>query len=115
MAEGADRAAYEAEVKAIKYVYTVEGGKLTSVAIEGSVNGAPLSIKAENFEALESGATLAIAEADSYVKDVTAEEIAEIKKQQEAEAKAAEEAKKAAEIAATQEAAAGSGAEEIAE
>ena len=109
MPEDGDKGAYEDEIKALKYVYTVENSELAGVAVEGTVNGKAFSIKAENFVALEKGTNIAIEAADSYVKDVTAEEIAEIKKQQEAEAKAAEEAAKAAAEAATQEGAAGSG------
>ena len=109
MPEDGDKDAYEDEIKALKYVYTVENNELTGVTVEGTVNGKAFSIKAENFVALEKGTTMAIEAADSYAKDVTAEEIAEIKKQQEAEAKAAEEAAKAAAEAATQEGAAGSG------
>ena len=108
--EDGDKAAYDEEVKALKYVYTVENNELVSLTIDGTVNGKPFSVKAENFQAFEKGTALTVEGADSYAKDVTAAEIAEIKKQQEAEAKAAAEAAKAAEEAATKEAAAGSGA-----
>lgn len=67
MPEDADSKAYTDEVKALEYVYAVEDGNLT-VTIEGTVNGKPLSIVATNFQVLEKGAQLTVADAASYEK-----------------------------------------------